>query len=115
MTEEGKNNAKRRVWLRNLWQWIAVIAISFLLTTMFVQGTARDQCEDGKPFLRTYISQLTIEAKTLKALIPITHEKNAHELRINQLGNDRALINGLKPAIRRSCAERFPIIPGTTI
>jgi hypothetical protein len=94
-----------------VFRFIVTILVAFVATSAFVQGTARDQCQDGKPFLRSYTSQLTLEIKALTALLPITRERHAHALREAQIANDKGLIRGLTPAIHKSCAERYPIFP----
>ena len=92
-------------------RWVFGALVVFLAVTVFIQGTARTQCEQGKPFIRAWTANLAFETKVIKALIPITREPHAKELRIAQLKNDVLLVKALKPAATVDCAEKFPYFP----
>ena len=101
----------RSHWLSRSLRFVLTIAIAFFATTVFVQGTARQQCEDGKPFLVGYTHRLSVEAKTLTVLVKTTQDPVVKKLRIQQLDNDKALLTGLSQAVQFDCVERFPFVP----
>lgn len=95
-------------------RFLLVIGISFFAATAFVQGSNRGRCEDGKPFLRSYVASLhnsdAVRRDLLREARREGDQGEARNLR-QALAQSRAQRKLLRPGIDADCDSEYPIIP----